>query len=514
MRILPGAAALAAAALTAAALLAAVPLGAQTVLLRGGEVLDGTGGPRRQLDVRVAGDTIAEMAPTLAPRAGERVIDASGKVVTPGFIDLHSHADMGLEAGPELESQLRQGITLAVVGNDGGSALPVADLFDRVARVRPAINFATLVGHGTVRGAVLGGDFRRHATRPEIEAMQLLVRRAMLDGAIGLSSGLEYDPGFYGSTDEVAALASMVKPYGGPYFSHVRDEDHEAFAAWREAIEVGRRAGVPVNISHIKLGVTAMWGRATEGLRLLEEAQREGVRVTADVYPYQYWMSRLYVLLPDRDLENRAKWETGLADVGGAGHVLITDYPPDSTYNGRTLAEIARARGQDSVSAVIAMIRAAGADNIGVMVTAMDERDIATFLRHPLVLVCSDGQPRSYHPRGYGAFPRVLGRYVRELGVARLEEMIPKMTGRSAALLGLRDRGSLAPGKKADVLVFDPALIQDRATPSDPNALATGISYVLVNGQVVLDDGRLTAARPGIGVRRSNWKPSGGAPAR
>jgi N-acyl-D-amino-acid deacylase len=488
--------------------------------VKGGDVIDGTGGgrPRQRLDVRIAGDSIVEMAPALQPRANERVIDASGKIVTPGFIDLHSHADVGLEQAPDLESQVRQGITLAVVGNDGGSAgggaLPVADFFARLEKARPAINVASFVGHGSVRGIVVGGDFRRRATGAEIRTMQSLVDRAMRDGAMGLSSGLEYDPGFYGSTAEVAALASMIKPYGGPYFSHVRDEDHEAFDAWKEAIDIGRRAGVPVNISHIKLGVTAMWGRAAEGLRILESAKREGIQVTADVYPYQYWMSRVYVLLPDRDLENRAKWETGLKDVGGAGHVLITEYPADSTYNGRTLEQVAQSRGKDAVTTVIEMIRAVGAENIGVMVTAMDERDIETFLRHPQVLVCSDGQPGSRHPRGHGSFPRVLARYVRERKVLSLDAMIPKMTGRSAALLGLRTRGTLAPGKKADVLVFDPETIQDRATPTDPHAMATGISYVLVNGQIVLDDGRLTTARPGRAVRRDNWKPYATAAAR
>jgi N-acyl-D-amino-acid deacylase len=483
------------------------PLSAQGVLVKGGDVIDGTGRARRRVDVRVVGETIAEMGPSLQPRAGERVIDATGKVVTPGFIDLHSHVDMGLEQAPDLESQVRQGITLAVVGNDGGGMLPVSDFFARLELARPAINVASFVGHGTVRGTVMGGDFRRRATPTEIRTMQALVGRAMRDGAIGLSSGLEYDPGFFGTTSEVAALASVIKPYGGPYFSHVRDEDHEAFAAWKEAIDVGRRAGVRVNISHIKLGVTAMWGRAAEGLGLLEQAKREGIDVTADVYPYQYWMSRVYVLLADRDLENRTKWEAGLKDIGGPGHVLISEYPADSAYNGRTLEDIARANGKDAVTMVIEMIRKVGAENIGVIVTAMDERDIETFLRHPQVLVCSDGQPGSRHPRGHGSFPRVLARYVRERQVMSLDAMIPKMTGRSAALLGLRTRGTLERGKKADLLVLDPETIQDRATPTEPHALATGITHVLVNGQIVLDDGRMTTVRPGQAVRRDNWKP-------
>jgi N-acyl-D-amino-acid deacylase len=331
--------------------------------------------------------------------------------------------------------------------------------------------------------------------------MKALVDRGMQDGAIGFSSGLEYDPGFYSKTDELVALGSVVAKYGGIYSSHVRNENEGAFDAWREAIEVGRRNRIPVEISHIKLGVKPVWGRAAEGLKILEDARREGVRVMADWYPYTYWQSSMYVLIETRDFENRAAWTKGLDDIGGAKNVLITNYRPDPSVNGKTLADIAAARGTDAVTTAIEMMREAG-PNTGVIATSMSEDDLTTFLKSPLVLICSDGGLSGRHPRGYGTFPRVLGYYVRGLGTVALPEAIAKMTGRSAAQLGLSDRGTVAVGKKADLVVFDPAGIADRGVPGNAAQPPVGIAYVVVNGQIVLEDGKMTSARPGIGLRR------------
>ena len=479
----------------------AAPRPGSSLLIRGGDVLDGTGAPARRVDVRIAGDSIAEVRPGVAPRAGERVIDASGLTVAPGFIDLHSHADRGLSAMPGAESQLRQGITTAVVGQDGSSELPISDFYAMVERVRPAINFTTAVGHGTVRRVVMGGDFRRAATPDEIRVMQALVDRAMKDGAVGLSSGLEYDPGFYATVDELAALASAVAPHGGYYASHVRDEENRAFEAWREAIEVGRRAGVPAHISHIKLASLPVWGRAAEGLRMLDSAARTGGRVTADWYPYTYWQSSIYVLIPERDFENREMWRVGLEEVGGAQNVLITGgYTPDTSYHGLTLQEIADRRGQDPVTTVIEMVRAAG-PGIRIIGTSMDESDLAAFAAHPRVLISSDGGLSGPHPRGYGAFPRVLARYVRETRALALPEAIAKMSGRSARLAGLDDRGTIAVGKKADLVIFDPATIQDRGTKTAPAQEPVGVRYVIVNGELALEGGRPTGARAGRALR-------------
>ncbi len=473
-----------------------------SILIRGGTVIDGTGAPRTRADVRVEGESIVEVAPGLRPAGGERVIDATGLVVAPGFIDMHSHASSEVGERPDAESQVRQGITTTLVGQDGSSDLPIADFFERLERIRPAINFATLVGAGTVRGVVMGGDFRRAATAAEIETMAALVERGMLDGAIGLSSGLEYDPGFYATPGEMVALARVVARHGGFYSSHVRDEENEAVSAWREAIDVGRKAGVPVEISHIKLAVQPVWGQAKDALKVLADARREGLTVMADWYPYTYWQSAMYVLIADRDFENREKWRVGLAEIGGAGNVLVTAYRPDPSYNGKTLEDIARSRREDPVTTVIAMIREAG-PGIGIIGTSMDDEDLATFLTHPQVIICSDGSIAGRHPRGYGTFPRVLGRYVREGKRLSIEEAIAKMTGRSARQAGLADRGVLARGRQADIVVFDPETIADRATKEQPDQLSVGVEYVVVNGVIVLEGGQMTGERPGRGLRRA-----------
>jgi N-acyl-D-amino-acid deacylase len=388
------------------------------LLISKGLVVDGTGGPGRHADVRIEGDTIVEIGDNLTEKPGERVIDASGLVVAPGFIDPHSHASRGMEDQPDAATQLLQGITTAVVGQDGGSTLPVSDFFDTVQGVKPSINYATSVGHGTVRSLVMGSDFRRAALPAEIETMKALVDRAMRDGALGLSSGLEYDPGFYAQPAELIELARVAAGHGGYYSSHVRDEENTVLDAWREAIDVGRQARLPVQISHAKLASQPVWGRTGDALRLLEEARREGLTVMADWYPYTYWQSSLYVLIPDRDFENREKWKTGLAEIGGAANVMITRYQPDKSYEGRTVAEIAATLRTDAVSTIIDMIRTAGPD-VGIIGTAMQEPDLERFFSHPQVLICSDGGLSGRHPRGYNTFPRVLARYVRERRLVR-----------------------------------------------------------------------------------------------
>jgi N-acyl-D-amino-acid deacylase len=477
------------------------PAAAASLLVRGGEVVDGTGAPGRRLDVRISGDTVAEVGADLVARPGERVLDASGRIVAPGFIDLHSHAAGGIDRAPDASSQIRQGITTAIVGLDGGGELPVADFLERVDRLRPAINLATFVGHGTVRGLVLGGDFRRPATAAEIEVMKALVERGMRDGALGLSSGLEYDPGFFAEPAELQALAAVAARHGGVYSSHVRDEENAALEAFRETVEVARRASLPASISHIKLAARPVWGRAAEALRILEDARREGLRVWADWYPYTYWQSSLYLLNPDRDFADRAKWQAGLDQIGGAQNVVVTGYDPDPSWNGKDLATLAREQGQDVVSLIIGMIERAG-PRIGVIGTAMKEPDLEGFFAHPQVMVCSDGALSGRHPRGYNAFPRVLARYVREKKLVSLPEAVAKMTGRSAAFAGLGDRGILAAGRKADLVVFDAERIEDHGTPAEPSRPPAGIDYVIVNGEVALEKGEPTSARAGRALRR------------
>jgi N-acyl-D-amino-acid deacylase len=334
-----------------------------------------------------------------------------------------------------------------------------------------------------------------------METMKALVERGMLDGAVGLSSGLEYDPGFFSAPAELVELARVAARHGGFYSSHVRDEENGVFDAWREAIDVGRKARLPVQISHMKLASKPVWGKSAEGLRILEDARREGLDVMADWYPYTYWQSAMYVLIPDRDFENRAKWETGLEEIGGPGNVLVTDYRPDPSYNGRTVEQIAQSLKKDAVTVIIGMINAAG-PGIGIIGTSMTEDDLDRFFAHPQVLICSDGGLSGRHPRGYGAFPRVLARFVREKKLVPLEEAIAKMTSRTAARIGMTERGLIAPGKYADVVVFDAAAIADRGTPAEPSLAPIGMRHVIVNGEAVLRDGQPTAARPGRALRR------------
>jgi N-acyl-D-amino-acid deacylase len=265
---------------------------------------------------------------------------------------------------------------------------------------------------------------------------------------------------------------------------------------------VGRRAGVAVNISHMKLASRPVWGQAARALAVLEAGARDGVSVTGDWYPYPYWQSAMYVLIPDRDFENVEKWRVGLEEIGGAGNVRVTNYRPEPSWAGRTLAELAGQEQLDPAALIVTMVTAAG-PGIGIIGTSMDEADMRAILAHPQTLICSDGQLNGRHPRGFGAFPRVLGRYVREEKVLSLEAAVAKMTSRSASVLGIADRGRVAPGMKADLAIFDAATIVDRGTPTEPAQAPVGMRHVIVNGQVVLDGGELTPARPGRALRRT-----------
>lgn len=475
-----------------------------SLLIRGGTLVDGTGAARRRADVRVTGDRIREVG-TLAPRDGERAIDARGKVVAPGFIDTHSHADGGLLEAPEAERQVRQGISTAIIGQDGGSHLPLSEYFASVDAKGVALNLASFAGHGTVRGRVLGEDFKRSATPEEVDRMAALVDQEMRAGALGLSTGLEYDPGFYASTPEVIALARVAARHGGIYISHVRDEEHETFRWFAELIEIAREARLPAQISHIKLSSSEVWGQADRAIRLIDQANRDGQDVTADVYPYRYWSSTITALVPTRDWEDRTLWRKGLDDVGGAQNVLLATYTPDPGWSGKTIATIAKETGRDEVSIVQEVVRRTrveGAGREGVVVTAMTEADLRRFIGSPRVMFCTDGGLRSRHPRGAGTYPRILGRYVREAKVLSLEEAIRKMTAFPARRMGLADRGQVRPGLKADLVLFNPRTVRDTATPSNPGARPVGITHVFVNGVPVLDNGRITAARPGAVLRR------------
>ncbi len=482
------------------------PTGGST-LIRDVWVLDGTGSPPVQLSVRITGDRIAAVD-HLTVEPGDRVVDADGLVLAPGFIDTHSHHGDLLEH-PDALGAVSQGITTIVAGADGGSRYPLAEWFRRLDSAGVVVNVASYAGHGTLRDEVMGEDYRRHATSAEIDSMRALLRGELSAGALGLSTGLEYDPGLFATTDEVIALAREARADGGRYCSHMRSEDRRVMEAGEEILRIGREADIPVQISHMKLAMKSLWGRADELLARLDAARAAGIDVTADVYPYTFWQSTMTVLFPERDFDDRDAAAFALAELAPPEGMHIARYEPEPAYEGRTLADVAAARGEDPVDTYMALIaeaEAADADE-SIVATSMDEGDVVTLLRWEHSNVCSDGGLDGAHPRGFGAFTRVLGPYVRA-GHLGLQEAVHKMTGLAAAHAGIADRGVIRPGAHADLVLFDPGTVADRATVAEPHAPSQGVQRVWVNGRVVYDHGRVTDARPGQIIRRA---PAGGA---
>jgi N-acyl-D-amino-acid deacylase len=368
---------------------------------------------------------------------------------------------------------------------------------------------ASYSGHGTLRGLVKKDDFKRAATAEEIRGMKELLARDLAAGAVGLSTGLEYDPGIYSTPDEVVALAKVAAAAGGRYISHVRSEDREFWKAIDEIIAIGREARLPVQVSHVKLAMRSLWGRADELVGTLDRARASGVDVAADIYPYTYWQSTLTVLFPERDFENKETAAFVLREIATPDGLLIDQFEPEPSYAGKTLAQISRLRGSDPPTTLVELIRQAEAlrlktrDSVeSVIGTSMDEPDIERLMAWPHTNLCTDGQFDGGHPRGFGSFPRVLGRYVRERRIVSLEEAVRKMTSLAAAHTGIRDRGLLKTGYKADLVLFDPETVLDQATTDQPHALSRGVRTVWVAGDVVFDGNAATGKRPGRAIRR------------
>ena len=476
------------------------PSRASSTLITNATVLDGTGSPATRTAVRIAAGRIAEIG-NVTPATGEAVVDAAGLALAPGFIDTHSHHDRGLFDAPDALAALSQGITTIVVGQDGSSALPLAEFFAHLEKQPAAVNVASFVGHGTLRRQVLGTDFKRRATADEIARMAALLRREMSAGALGLSTGLEYDPGIYSDSAEVIALAKVAAAMQGRYVSHIRSEDRKLFEAVDEVIRIGREARLPVQISHVKLAMRGLWGQADRLIDVLDRARASGVNVTADIYPYTYWQSGMTVLFPDRDFANRAETEFVLRELVAPEDLLIVGFREKPEYVGKTVAQIAAQRGLDPAATVMKLIDESHQQGPTIVATSMDEKDVARLMQWPWANICSDGTSSGGHPRGFGSFPRVLGRYVRGQQALTLPEAIRKMTSLSAANVGLADRGTIAPGKAADLVLFDPQEIADRATTADATATSAGIRAVWVNGELVFDKGTPTHAHPGRVLR-------------
>lgn len=509
--------------LLAPSLLAAQPP-TYDLVLRGGRIVDGTASPWYRGDIAISGDTIARIAPAITAPAS-RAIDVTGLTVAPGFIDVHTHARRGIFELPTADNYTRQGVTTLVEGPDGSSPLPLAPFLEKVQTAGIAPNFASFVGQGTIRAQVMG-EVNRAASRQEIAQMQALVREAMEQGAFGLSSGLFYVPGTFTPTEEVIELAKVAGEMGGIYISHMRDEADGVLESVRETIAIGERGGLPTQVTHHKVVGKPYWGRSADTLRLIDEARARGVDATIDQYPYTASSTSIgSALLPAwvleggrdaalkrlKDPATRAKAAAESAaiirDERGGGdpkRVVIARNEWDPSMAGKTLADVTAARGLDvtletAADTVIWIYEQGNAQGI---FHAIAEEDLRRILVHPATMVASDGEVVVFgrahpHPRSYGTFVRVLGVYARDTKLLPLETAVQKMTALPAQRLGLTDRGVLRTGMKADIAVFDAARVRDTATFEQPHSYAEGVEYVLVNGQVIVERGRLTGARPG-----------------
>ena len=537
------------------------------LLLRGGLVLDGTGAPARAADVGVLGDRIIAVGDLDAVEPGEvaRMLDVTGQVVTPGFIDPHGHSDGSLFVDGALVSHLRQGFTTQLSGNCGDTLAPItpvgrslvelalranglvarwgtfAEYLDAVERERLGINVAFLVGHGTVRGSVIGPD----AVVPDAAQLATMageVEAAIDAGAFGLSSGLIYAPGMHAAPDELTTLVTAATRGGGIYETHMRDETAGLFDSIRESIETVRAAadaGVAsprLQISHLKCGARSVWGRAGEALELLEVARAAGLDVAADQYPYTAAATTLATILPPALLalgvddtvaalmdhgtrrqvraelaSGHSGWENVAADPGWEG-IVISWSPSHPDWSGRSLAELGETLGRDPAEVAFDALVDDRLD-VSIVIHCMAEEDVATIMRVPWIAVCTDAEGRRPghaildagrpHPRTYGSTARVLGEYVRERELLDLPTAVAKLTSVPAARLGLRDRGVIREGAFADLVVLDPATVADVATYEDPARHPTGIPHVVVNGRVAVRDGAETGERAGRLLRRS-----------
>lgn len=490
---------------------------APTILIRNALIVDGSGAPAFAGAVRIDNGRIIEVG-ALEPRPSDHIVNARGLALAPGFIDTHSHAvdqetigspDHYLPHLPDALTVTSQGVTTLVVGQDGRSYLPLGPGLKRLASIRTAVNVASLVGHGTIRLQVMGDDFKREARGSEVEAMRTLVSQAMTDGAFGLSTGLEYNPGIYSSRDEVRLLAEEAGRHGGIYVSHIRSEDRDFWPAIEEVIEIGRRNRMPVHISHIKLGMRDIWGQTERLLTTLEAARAQGVRISGDVYPYDFWRTTLTALFPQRNYRDREAAQFALDHVAPAAGIRFIHYRNDPTIVGKTLAEVAVERHMSEADALMSLIVDVPTPEEYEYETmaGMSQPDVDRIMQWPQANICSDGSLVDSHPRGAGTFTKILRDAVRERHLLSLEAAVKKMTSVAAANLEIPQRGLVRPGYFADLVLFDPHTVTDRATVTDPHALSAGIATVWVNGEVVFADGKSTQARPGTILRHAPTPP-------
>ncbi len=518
------------------------------ILIKDGLIFDGSGGEPGTADVGTSGDRIKEIGAIPAARA-KTVLDARQLAVCPGFIDAHDHTDVELLVNPRAESSIRQGITTLVSGNCGGSPFPIADeifeeekenlkeiygleltwndingFFSRLEETRMALNYSSLVGHGAIRGAAMGFS-DRPPTEGELERMKRMVAENLRAGALGLSTGLEYAPGSYAKPDEIEALCGMAASQGGIYATHMRDEGDRLIESLDESIQVARKTGISLQISHFKIAYPRNWRKIDAALARIEEASQNGISIFCDRYPYIAGSTGLSFYFPlwaregttdeflarlkDTALENRLRAHLAEQEkkLGSWEKVVISSVVTDENrqFEGKNILEGARLAGKDPFTFMRDLL-VEERNRVGMVIFMMSEENLKRILAHPLVGVGTDGSAVAPygllrrgkpHPRLYGTFPRVLGKYVREDKVCPMPEMVKKMTSVPARRFGLEKRGLLAPGYFADLVVFDPERVMDRATWVDPHQYPAGIEYVLVNGRVAIDRGEHSGGLPG-----------------
>lgn len=497
------------------------------VVILNGLLIDGSGSEAVQRDIGIRGDVITAIG-KLENVLAQRTIDASGLMISPGFIDLHSHAENDLLARPDAMNNIRQGVTTLLAGNCGGSPIDVDDYFKRISQQSTALNVGLLIGHNSVRSEVMQRE-NRHATDAEMEAMKALVERAMKQGAFGMSSGLLYIPGTFAPPEELISLAAVVNALDGFYASHMRSEGSKVIEALQEAIDVGEKTGIPVHISHHKTAGPSAWGLSQQTLAMIDTQRSKGLDVSLDVYPYTASNTNLGVLMPSwslaggqqafvermQDPTARERIHKEVKDIllnqrSGMefSRIFISQYASDPSLEALTFEQVLQARGAELTldnAASLAMELQLNGGGRGIYHTMTDD-DLERIMSHPMASIASDGagvpwMQGSPHPRNYGTYPRIIARYVRDKQLFSLPEAVKKMTSIPAERMRLKDRGLIKESYKADILIWDPELIQDLSSFSEPHQYSTGIDYVMVNGTLVIDKGEATGARPGLALR-------------
>jgi len=495
------------------------------ILIRNARVVDGSGNAWFRADVGVKGDRIAAVG-RLPEASADRVIDAGGRILAPGFIDVHTHIEGGIEKVPRADNYVLDGVTTVVTGNCGGSQLNLADWFRKLEENRIGLNVASLIGHNTVRSEIMGAANRK-ANPQEIAMMQALIEKAMREGAVGFSTGLIYIPGTYSDVEEVVALAKAAGKFGGVYASHMRDEGKDVLDAINEAVRAGREGGLRVQLSHFKIDNRRLWGASDQSLALVEKYRREGVDVVVDQYPYEWSATNLGIRLPswalaDGKVKERladpatrkkiaTEMEAMVRDLGQPDYefAVVARFAPEPKYEGKSIPEITAMKKRtrtlaNQIETIFDLMNAGGASMI---YHSMGGADVERIMKWPFTSIASDGGVIEFgkampHPRAYGTNARVLAEYVRDRGTLTLEDAIRRMTSLPARTFGFRDRGLVREGMIADLVLFDPARIADKATFQNPHQYTEGFEFVLINGKLAVDNGKMTEARSGRALRR------------